>query len=64
MKGGEYMLKKAAIATGVFAISTLTAASMAFAQTATPTTTTSSTVTPTPSSAAMPSAAPATGHAK
>ena len=55
------MLKKAAIATGVFAISTLTAASMAFAQTATPTT--SSTVTPTPSSAAMPSEAPATGHA-
>ena len=62
MKGGEYMIKKAAIATGVFAISLLTAGSVAFAQTATPTSTTTA-VTPTPTTT-VPGGAPATGMAR
>jgi hypothetical protein len=64
-KGGDYMIKKAAIATGVFAVSAMAAATMTFAQTATPaannTTNNTTTVTPT-TSATMPSAAPATGR--
>ncbi len=63
MKGGEYMFKKAAIATGVFAVSAMAAATMTFAQTATPATTNATTtVTPT-TSATTPSEAPATGRA-
>ncbi len=56
------MIKKAVIATGVFAVSAMAAATMTFAQTATPTNTTNNTTTVTPTtSAAMPSEAPATG---
>ena len=56
------MIKKAAIATGIFAVSALAAASMAFAQTAPAT---STTVTPTVAAMqkTVPAAAPATGRA-
>lgn len=57
MKGGDCMIKKISIATGVFVASALTVASMAFAQTATPS---STTVTPTTT---VPASAPATGMA-
>lgn len=61
------MVKKAALATGLFAVSVLSSATMAFAQTAAPTvspTTTTVTSTPMPTTAAtMPSHAPATGRA-
>jgi len=63
------MLKKAAISAGVFAISMISAGSIAFAQTATPTTEPTSATTPTvtvapTTSTTMPSTAPATGHVK
>lgn len=64
-KGGEYMIKKASIATGVFAVSALAAATMAFAQTPTSTTanaTANSTVNTTNTTTTMPAAAPATGR--
>jgi hypothetical protein len=64
------MIKKAAVATGVFAMSALAAATMAFAQT--PTTTTNSTTNTTNSTTnstantttntTEPAGAPATGH--
>jgi hypothetical protein len=71
LKGGDYMLKKAAIGAGVFVISALTAGTMAFAQTTTtptsapttttaPTTAVTSAVTPTPTKT-LPAGAPATG---
>jgi hypothetical protein len=73
-KGGDYMVKKAFIATGAFAISAMIAATMTFAQTATPTTTTTpttavtTTVTPTTAptttSASVPNGAPDTGRAE
>lgn len=53
------MIKKLAIGTGVFLVSTITVASMAFAQTSTPAATT--TVTPSPTTT-VPSGAPATGR--
>lgn len=65
MKGGEDMIKKAAIAAGVFGFSALTAATMAFAQTSTPMTTNTPTVTPTTSpapSGSVPGGAPETGR--
>jgi hypothetical protein len=61
------MIKKAGIAAGVFTVSMLTVAGMAFAQTATPTETptptTASTVTPTPTTT-VPGGAPSTGRAR
>jgi hypothetical protein len=67
-KGGDYMVKKAAVATGVFAMSALAAATMAFAQT--PTTSTNNTTTNsttnstanTTTNTTVPAGAPATGH--
>ena len=59
------MIKKAVIATGVFAISAMAAATLTFAQSATPSaapTTSTTTVTPT-TAASAPTAAPATGRA-
>jgi hypothetical protein len=62
MKGGEYMIKKAVIATGVFAVSALAASTMTFAQTASPSPTTSTTtVTPT-TAVSAPTSAPDTGR--
>ena len=63
-EGGENMIKKAAIAVGVFAISAAAAATMTFAQTSTPTSTPNSgtTMTPTPSGVTVPGGAPATGR--
>jgi len=60
MKGGDHMIKKAAIATGVFAMSALAAATMTFAQTTTTPTTT--TITPAPTTT-VPAMAPKTGRA-
>ncbi len=59
------MIKKAVIATGVFAVSAMAAATMTFAQTATPTTNTTTTVTPTVDAMqkTTPVGAPATGRA-
>lgn len=55
-------MRKALIATGVFAVSIATAATMTFAQTASPTNSTANTtVTPT-TSTMTPSGAPATGR--
>lgn len=57
------MLKKAAIITGVFALSALSGG-VAFAQTSTPTSAPTTTVTTTPApSSAMPEKAPSTGRA-
>lgn len=63
-KGGDYMIKKAAVATGVFAVSALAAASMAFAQTPTTTNTTNTTnsTANTTTNTTVPGGAPATGH--
>ncbi len=63
LKGGDNMFKKLTIATGVFAVSAMAAATMTFAQTAAPTTSNTTTVSPT-NSVAMPSSAPATGKAE
>jgi hypothetical protein len=62
------MVKKLAVASAVFAISVLTAGSVAFAQTATPTssptpTVASTTTTPTPTTT-VPGGAPSTGRAQ
>lgn len=67
MKGGEYMIKKATIATGVFAVSALAAATMAFAQTPTNTTTNNTTTNETNSTTnttnpTVPGGAPSTGR--
>ncbi len=59
-KGGDYMIKKISIATGVFVASALTVASMAFAQTTTVAPSGTMTVTPTTT---VPAKAPATGRA-
>ncbi len=61
------MLKKAAVAAGVFAISALTAGTIAFAQTATPKTSPTTSVTASPTTApsmqkTQPSGAPTTGR--
>jgi hypothetical protein len=68
LKGGDSMIKKAVIATGIFAISAMAAATMTFAQTATPSpspapTTSTTTVTPT-TAVSAPTAAPDTGRAE
>ena len=69
LKGGEYMIKKAGLAAGVFGISLFSLVTMTFAQTTTSTpspTTTTTTVTPSPTtvpSSTVPSGAPATGRA-
>ena len=60
------MIKKAAIAVGVFAVSAMIAGRVAFAQTATPTlsptpTTSYTSMTPTPTTS-IPHGAPATGR--
>lgn len=61
------MLKKAAVATGVFGISLFAIVTMTFAQTTTitptPTTTTNTTVTPSPTTT-VPGGAPSTGKAE
>jgi len=68
LKGGEHMIKKISLVSGLFALSTFAAVSVAFAQTATPTnsptpTTVTASVTPSPTTT-VPSAAPATGRAQ
>lgn len=61
------MIKKAVIATGIFAVSAMVAATMTFAQTATPSPspapTTTTTVAPT-TAVSAPTAAPDTGRAE
>ena len=57
------MIKKISIATGVFAISALAAATMAFAQTAPSTTKTTVTTAPDAMHKTIPAKAPATGRA-
>ena len=66
-RGGEFMIKKIAVGTGVFITSAALAASVAFAQTST--TTPTSTISPSPTSVmspttspTLPSGAPATGR--
>lgn len=63
-EGGEHMIKKALIATGVFAVSAMAAATFTFAQTATTAPTTATTTIAPTTTASAPAKAPATGRAE